>query len=424
MKTTLRTALTVTMASGLFLTASGCSSSPGNETPAQGPTATATADIKEPVNSPVGGEKNATFSSQLNAPLTVPAQWQGGSGWFQESRGQLAALPNHIVHVIKPAVGVTDAPNTGLRIYDNNGDAVVSITPPAELVGGPRGANGVANQGLLSSWEDGKLFLSYLQVGVAADGRVLWILTSFDENANQLSRNVIEGTLKTTFINDAGAIVVSNVTGETDKHILDVHTGKIAPLPSGGAGEQWVGRLEGVDVFKSEKGLRSANWSLPFQNFATDGRYVFVADANGACEVYDPRSGERIEGNNGGCVPAGTSDDEKFTPVTPVNAIVLEKKNGAHTVPVLFLPTEKKSVTVDKSTFRTVSVAPDGTFYGAGENGTVWSVNPKTDTEPKVVEGAQAAPLVITNNGMAAFKANGENPDLYNGSLFFVIPKK
>lgn len=424
MKSTRRTALTVAMAAGLLLTAAGCGSSPGNETPAQGPTATATGDIRKPVTSPVGGEKNATFSSQLNTPLTVPAQWQGGSGWFQESRGQVAALPNHIAQVIKPPEGATDASNTGLRIYDKNGDAVVSITPPAELVGGTRGINGVANQGVLDSWKDGALFLSYIQVGVAADGKVLWILTSFDENANQLSRNVIEGTLKTTFVNDSGAIVVSNVTGETDKHVLDVHTGKLTPIPSGGAGEQWVGRPDGVDVFKSEKGLRSANWSLPFQNFDTEGRYVFVTDANGDCEVYDPQSGGRIEGNNGACAPGTTFDDSKFTPMTPVNALFLEKKNGDTTVPVLFLPQEKKSVTVTKSSFRTASVAPDGTFYGAGENGTVWSVNPKNDTEPKLIEGVQAAPLAITNNWIAAFKANGENPDLYNGSLFFVIPKK
>ena len=412
----LRNVLATAVTAGVLLTASGCATpSPTIEPPASSSQTAAPVKTEKVRSSPPGGVQSFTFESPLRNKF-IPSPWLDNAGWTQTSVTQMVSLPNHVGYAFQGK----SKNSTGFEIYNDEGKVVAQIATAPEIVGN----EGVMDHEVMTTWQDGKMYVVYLQTGRGADDEAVNVLTSFDEDANEVSRKVLPAVH--TFTIDTGAVVIKDYQGSGDDVVFDPATGEVEVV-SDDKGREWVGRVDGVDIYKVGETLESENWKIDHPFFDVTGKYFSVLTEREAnkCEIFDPHTGKAIAGNDGGCAtPVGSSDPEENFPSTATEALVLQ---GADNNTVIFLPEENKSVTISEPWFEALSVDSNGVFYGV--TGTDPKLGPPVKTPVYVdvknggeltpMKDGKLAPVLISGNGIAAFS---EMHGFYD-TIQFALPK-
>lgn len=358
----------------------------------------------------------------MRVERAVPEQWKNGDGWHAPGVTNLVAMPNHIAYTyLNPSTG-----GTGLRIYNDKGESVADIIGAAEV---KSGTLGLVLDKIVTEWQNGKMYTVYMQRGGDGNGGAVVIFTVFDEDANQTFRKVLTtSNSKADLDSDSGVIKLSDWDKTGDKKVFNPATGELDAIAPYTPEKSWAGRVDGIDVYRVGTTLTSDKWTLPYSGFDVLGKYMSVerldakGNNTGQCDIIDPQTGKTVAGNDDACAPehkTNVTDDLQ----SPLNGFILTKdraKSGTR-AKVLFVPGGKSFTVTTPDEFNAVSVDADGTFYAAGGSGSVLSLNPKTETAPKVEKGAQVVPELITPNGIAVFETAKSG---HGGDFFFVLPKK
>lgn len=433
LKKTLRASLTIVMTGGLLLAATGCMAPTPGASDAQASPGQP-APTAQQHNFPVGGEKSMTFESPMRTTQVFPAKWAGGDGWTQAGVDEIVALPHHIGYsLLNTATG-----ETGFKMYNDKGEIVAEIGAPEEL---GSLAFRYAPHDVVSVWQDGKKFTLYVQAGNDVNNDTHFIVTTFDENANQLHRKVLTPQLEATGVNtDKGVLSFEEFTVEEQDEVFNPVTGELEVAPESTNG-RWQMRVNGVDIFAKDGEYSTGDWSLKYAGIEPLGKYISASIADergnstGVCDIIDPQTGDIIEGNDGACATPWQGETDKEDHRSPTNGFILYKTMTTvdgenYTNEVLFQPSGDSHTVKNEDNIGTVdSVDDEGTFYGwqhgpSGSNAKNVAVTLNADNNfaPEQKDGVTVLPIVVSGNGIAAFNADGKFDD--SGRINFVLPKK
>lgn len=371
--------------------------------------------------SPATGPKDANFRSPFTHEGTVfPAGWDNSDGWWKtvaDTDQPIVAAGDYTAYVDVSEVVVGAAKSGTLVVVDGKGHQVYTSKENS-------GFSEVRGNELHRVSKNGKDYLVFIETGDLAgsetsakkDKTYSSSVTVIDENGKEVYSKVL-GANERADVGEDETTTASNVSSDDSirvttrdsagktvgiPQVLDVVTGEMSAAPSL-SGAEWVGRYDGVDIFRTAEGVTNGKWTV-----ATTGTIEKVGDlvqavqnnkdksgyaTDDTCNVFDPHTGTlnpALGLAKDECIDVrNTSPDGNY--VVNSNTSVIDIAGGK---------VYKVGSDID---FDIESVTNDGVIYGDSGQDNAAHLNMNSDDEPTVEPGTTIAPWFVSDSGLAAF---------------------
>lgn len=388
---TRKTLTAVALAGMLGLTACGGGEKPADQNPTQ---------AQNTSNKPEG------FIDKMDGSLGIPSEWNEGAGWT-------ASIDNKDLVSFGDYIGYVDLTKRTVLVVDGKGEKKLTVDPSGELADD-------AENSIRTVLSDGKQYLVVTQTGTSKEDP-----SSVKKIGTKSVVKVYDTELKEVWsktfphlvsvLNDA--IVAKSADDEKTGGIIGVQSGELRQVATP-ANHVWAGRFDNVDVFAKnlepnatkgeltngiwtyEAAVDSALTSQATKPPAPFGKMIIAEraslDGQEKCDVLDPQTGKAVDLGvaSGACLTEGfTSPDGNY--------VYFEGEGGVDDGIVSLEDKQIFSIT-DEFDFVPTSISNDGVVYGkSSSNAAVF--NFKKDTEPKKIQDATEAPIMVSPSGLAVF---------------------